>query len=80
MEYKRIDDKQKKFLLKCHSKIEETIVGGATHVYQWELERELNFINKILCEMEYDIYYDSDRLNSLGNLYGYIKERVYTSN
>jgi len=72
MQYKDINDKQKKFLLKCHSKIGETIMGGATHVYQWELERELKFINKILSDRQYDIYYDSDRLNSLGNLYKYI--------
>ena len=72
MQYKTLNDKQKKFLLKCHSKIEETILQGATHVYQWELERELKFINKILSDRQYDIYYDSDRLNSLGNLYKYI--------
>ena len=52
--------------------IYETIMQGATHVYQWELERELHFINKVLSDMKYDIYYDSDRLNSLGNLYKHI--------
>jgi len=72
MQYKTLSDTQGKFLLKCYHKIEEAFMGGTTHVYQWELVKEMKFINKILSDRQYDIYYDSDRLNSLGNLYKYI--------
>jgi hypothetical protein len=72
MQYKTLNDKQEKFLLKCYDKIKETFMGGATHVLEWELVKEMGFINKILSNRQYDIYYDSDRLNSLGNLYKHI--------
>jgi hypothetical protein len=72
MQYKTLNDKQEKFLLKCYNKIEETFMGGATYVYQWELVKEMAFINRVLSNREYDIQYDSDRLNSLGNLYRHI--------
>ena len=74
--YKTITLEQEKFLLKCARVIEKESNGGTTHVYQWELESEMRFINKILSNRVYDLFYDSDRLNSLGNLYGYIKKGV----
>ena len=75
-QYRTITDTQEKFLLKCGQAIEKEYGGGTTHVYQWELESEMRFINKILSNRVYDLFYDSDRLNSLGNLYRYIKKGV----
>jgi hypothetical protein len=75
-QYKTLTDTQEKFLLKCTRAIEKECGGGTSHVYQWELESEMRFINKILSNRVYDLFYDSDRLNSLGNLYGYIKKGV----
>ena len=77
--YRTLTDTQEKFLLKCVQSIETVYEGGTSHVYQWELASEMRFIDKILSNRVYDLFYDADRLNSLGNLYGYIKEGVPTS-
>lgn len=78
-QYRTLTQEQEKFLLKCAGIIEKESKGGTSHVYQWELASEMRFIHKILSSRSYDIYYDTDRLNSLGNLYGYIKKGVPTS-
>lgn len=41
-------------------------------VYQWNLEKERQFVQSVLLTGEYSLW-DSYRLNSLGNLYRTIK-------
>jgi len=71
---------QEEFLLKCVKLIEREFKSGTQMVYQWDLQREKRFIYRVLSDREYDILDDSDRLNSIRNLYGYIKKGVTTSN
>jgi hypothetical protein len=71
---------QESFLLKCVLLIEGEYKRGTMMVYQWDLQQEIWFIDRVLSDREYDILEDSDRLNSIRNLYGYIKKGVTTSN
>ena len=71
---------QESFLLKCVLLIEGEYKRGTMMVYQWDLQREIKFIDRILSDREYDLLEDADRLNSIRNLYGYIKKGVTTSN
>ena len=78
---------QEEFLLKCVKLIESEFsadslaaIWGTQMIYQWDLQREKRFIYRVLSDREYDILDDSDRLNSIRNLYGYIKKGVTTSN
>ena len=68
---------QEEWLLKCVKLIEKERKSGTTHVYNWELQKEIWFIDRVLSDREYSIHDDSDRLNSLRSLYTYIKKRVY---
>lgn len=72
------------FLLKCVKLIEKEFHSGtfsATHmIYQWDLQREKRFINRVLSDRGYDLLEDADRLNSIRNLYGNLKKGVSTSN
>lgn len=43
------------------------------HYYQWDVYKEMQFISKVLNNRSYDLFYEADRLNSLGNLYRYIR-------
>ena len=67
---------QESFLLKCVLLIEKEYKGGTTHVYNWELQKEIWFIDRVLSDREYSIHDDSDRLNSIRNLYTYIKKGI----
>jgi hypothetical protein len=78
---------QEDFLLKCVKLIESEFstdslaaVWGTQMIYQWDLQKEKRFIYRVLSDREYDIFEDADKLNSLRNLYGYLKKGVATSN
>ena len=71
---------QESFLLKCVLLIEGEYKRGTMMIYQWDLQKEMWFIDKVLSDREYSIHDDADKLNSLRNLYTYIKKGVSTSN
>jgi hypothetical protein len=71
---------QESFLLKCVLLIEGEYKRGTMMIYQWDLQQEIKFIDRVLSDREYDIMNDTDRLNSIRNLYGYIKKGMTTSN
>ena len=71
---------QESFLLKCVLLIEGEYKRGTTRVYNWELQKEIWFIDRVLSDREYSIHDDADKLNSLRNLYTYIKKGMTTSN
>jgi hypothetical protein len=71
---------QESFLMECVLLIEKEYKGGTMMIYQWDLQKEMWFIDRVLSDREYSIYDDSDRLNSIRNLYSYIKKGLSTSN
>ena len=71
---------QESFLLKCVLLIEGEYKRGTMMIYQWDLQKEMWFIDRVLSDREYSIHDDADKLNSLRNLYTYIKKGVSTSN
>ena len=71
---------QESFLLKCVLLIEGEYKKGTTHVYKWELQKEIWFIDRVLSDREYSIHDDADKLNSLRNLYKRLKKGLSTSN
>ena len=71
---------QEDFLLKCVKLIEQEFESGTHMLYQWDLQREKRFVYRVLSDREYDILEDADKLNSIRNLYGYLKKGVSTSN
>jgi len=71
---------QEEFLLKCVKLIEQEFESGTQMIYQWDLQQEKRFIYRVLSDREYDTLNDSDKLNSLRNLYRYVKKGVPTSN
>ena len=71
---------QEEWLLKCVKLIEKEYKRGTMMIYQWDLQQEIKFIDRVLSDREYDIMNDTDRLNSIRNLYGYIKKGMTTSN
>ena len=71
---------QENFLLKCALRIDYEYKSGTTHVYNWDLQKEMRFIDRVLSDREYSIHDDADRLNSIRNLYSYIKKGLSTSN
>ena len=71
---------QEEFLLKCVLRIKKERNGGTTRIYQWDLQKEIRFIDRVLSDREYSIHDDTDRLNSIRNLYIYLKKGVRTSN
>ena len=71
---------QEDFLLKCVILIEGEYKRGTMMIYQWDLQKEMWFIDRVLSDREYSIHDDADKLNSLRNLYTYIKKGVSTSN
>lgn len=72
-----LSEKQERFLMDAYIEIEKEFNRGTTYVYQWNLVKELHFINAVLSEREYSIHEDADRLNSLRNLYSYIKNNQH---
>ena len=71
---------QESFLLKCVLRIEKEYKSGTTMIYQWDLQKEIWFIDRVLSDREYSIHDDADRLNSIRNLYIYLKKGMTTSN
>lgn len=72
--------KQEEFLLKCVKLIEKEWKSGNHMLYQWNLQREKRFIYRVLSDREYDVIEDADKLNSIRNLYIYLKKEMTTSN
>ena len=78
-QYRNLTEEQESFLVKCWKEINTWSVRNQSYSYkQWELEREMKFISKVLTDRVYDLFYDADRLNSLGNLYRYLKKEICT--
>jgi len=76
-QYRNLSINQEEFLTKCWKVINTWSVRNQSYSYnQWELEREMKFISKVLNDRVYDLFYDADRLNSLGNLYRYLKKEI----
>ena len=71
---------QESFLLKCVLRIEKEYKSGNKMLYQWDLQKEIWFIDRVLSDREYSIHDDADRLNSIRNLYIYLKKGMTTSN
>jgi len=66
-----IDDKKLKWINIFFDTIYDYYCKGNNKVYQWDLQRELKFLNYL---KECGEYYgdDADRLNSIKNLYRHI--------
>ena len=76
-QYRNLTIEQESFLTKCWKVINTWTIKNESYSYhQWELEREMKFIRKVLNDRVYDLFYDADRLNSLGNLYRYLKKEI----
>jgi hypothetical protein len=72
LELKRIDDNKMKWIEIFFDTIYKHYCKGNNKVYQWELQRELKFLNYLKLCGEYHGR-DADRLNSIKNLYLHIK-------
>ena len=70
---------QESFLLKCVLLIEKEWKSGTTMIYQWDLQKEIWFIDRVLSDREYSIQDDADKLNSLRNLYKNLKKMMQIS-
>jgi hypothetical protein len=70
---------QEEWLLKCVKLIEKEYKGGTTMIYQWDLQKEIGFIDRVLSDREYSIQDDADKLNSLRNLYKNLKKMMQIS-
>ena len=68
----RIDENKMKWINIFFDTIYKHYCKGNNRVYQWELQRELKFLN-FLKECTYYEGNDADRLNSIKNLYQHIK-------
>jgi hypothetical protein len=76
-QYRNLTNQQESFLVKCLEVINTWTERNQSYYYlQWELEREMKFIRNVLNDRVYDLFYDSDRLNSLGSLYRYLKKEL----
>ena len=71
---------QEEWLLKCVKLIQKEYESGTAIINQWDLQKEIWFIDGVLFDREYSIHEDSDRLNSIRNLYRYLKKGLSTSN
>ena len=71
---------QEEWLLKCVKLIEKEYKRGTMMIYQWDLQQEIKFIDRVLSDREYSIHDDADKLNSLRNLYKNLKKGLATSN
>ena len=71
-QYKYLTTQQERYLLLSVDKLEDTITKGIDKVYQWDLQREVKFVNKVLSDRAYDMFYDADRLNSIKNLINHL--------
>ena len=72
MRLQKIDDNKMKWVNIFFDTIYKYYCKGNNKVYQWELQRELKFLNYLKDCGEYHDE-DGDRLNSITNLYQHIK-------
>lgn len=69
-----LSDKQWSFLTKLQDMIGEYSYSyGNSGPIAWDMKTEWNFIDSILQKGEYLMHHDSDRLNTLGELYKELK-------
>lgn len=73
LELQRIDDNKLKWIEIFFDTIYKHYCKGNNKVYDWELQRELKFLNYLKACGEYH-QQDGDRLNSIKELYLYIKK------
>ena len=71
-QYRYLTTQQERYLLLSVDTLINTISKGIDKVYQWDLKREVNFLEKVIDNRAYDMYYDADRLNSIKNLINHI--------
>lgn len=76
-QYRTLTTEQEKYLIKASKLIYTTYLSGVDSIYQWRLNSERTFIEKILTNRSYDLYYDADRLNSVKNLISHIQRKDY---
>ena len=72
MRLQKIDDRKLKWINIFFDTIYKHYCKGNNMVYQWELQRELKFLNYLKDCGEYT-FEDADKLNSIKNLYRHIK-------
>ena len=72
VDLQRIDENKMKWINIFFDTIYSYYCKGNNKVYQWELQRELKFLNYL---KDCGEYYgrDADRLNSISHLYKHIK-------
>ena len=76
VDLQKIDDNKMKWINIFYDTIYNYYCKGHNTVYEWDLQRELKFLNYMKDCGEY-YKEDADRLNSITNIYQYIKnERV----
>ena len=77
-QYRNLTGNQEDFLGNCWDVLNNWYIEnkGNPVYYQWDVYKEMRFISKVLNDRMYDLHYDSDRLNSLGNLYRYLKVKI----
>jgi DNA-directed RNA polymerase specialized sigma24 family protein len=76
-QYRKLSTQQEKYLLKAADLIYRTYLSGVDEIYQWRLNSERTFIEKILTHRGYDLYNDADRLNSVKSLISHIERKNY---
>jgi hypothetical protein len=69
---KVISPSKRKWIGIFHDTIYKYYCSGHNKVYKWELQKELKFLQSMFV---YKVYtdYDAERLNSIKDLYEYIK-------
>ena len=76
-QYSYLSPKQERYILLSIDKLKDAIANGLNKLYEWDLQKEVRFLEKIIDKRAYDIFYDADRLNSIKNLIGYIDNKNY---
>ena len=72
MRLQKIDNTKMKWINIFYDTIYRYYCSGHNKVYQWELQKELKFLNYMKEVGEYT-FEDADKLNSIKNLYNTIK-------
>jgi len=71
-QYRYLTTQQERYLLLSVDTLINTISKGIDKVYQWDLQREVNFLEKVIDNRTYDMCYDAGRLNSIKHLINHI--------
>jgi len=80
MKNKVLSFEQKEFLLNCCFLLQKKWDNATTMIYQWDVQEEIKFIHRVISDKEYDSMGDTQRLNHLRNLYGYLTKGVLACN